>query len=131
MLGWTVLSSLCLVLVVGLSAQAATLVLYATTFMSVFQHSNIRTPRWLGYLVQRPESHSVHHQRGVHAYNYSDLPLFDIVFGTFRNPRDFAPEQGFWQGASARVPQMLAFRDIARECSRGRATAARSEEHTS
>src|SRR3546814_13520217 len=92
--------------------------------MSVFQHSNSRTPRWLGYLVQRPESHSVHHQRGVHAYNYSDLPLFDIVFGTFRNPRDFAPEQGFWQGASARVPQMLAFRDIARELSRCRATAA-------
>src|SRR3546814_4070180 len=86
---------------------------YATTFMSVFQHSNIRTPRWLGYLVQRPESHSVHHPRGVHAYNYSDLPLFDIVFGTFRNPRDFAPEQGFWPGASARGPQMLGFRDIA------------------
>ena len=115
MLGWTVLSSLCLVLAVGLSAQAATLVLYATTFLSVFQHTNLRTPRWLGYLVQRPESHSVHHQRGVHAYNYSDLPLFDIAFGTFRNPRDFAPEQGFWQGASARVPQMLAFRDIARQ----------------
>src|SRR3546814_7483606 len=113
--GWTGLASLCRGLVVGLAAQAATLVLYATTVMSVFQHSNIRTPRWLGYLVHRPESHSVHHQRGVHAYNYSDLPLFDIVFGTFRNPRDFAPEQGFWQGASARVPQMLAFRDIARQ----------------
>ena len=38
--------------------------------------ANVRTPQWLGYLVQRPESHSVHHQRGVHAYNYSDLPLF-------------------------------------------------------
>ncbi|MDQ2702057.1 MAG: sterol desaturase family protein [Pseudomonadota bacterium] len=115
MLAWTVLSSLCLVVVVGLSAQAATLVLYATTFLSVFQHTNIRTPRWIGYFVQRPESHSVHHQRGVHAYNYSDLPLFDILFGTFRNPRNFALEQGFWQGASARVPQMLAFRDVAGE----------------
>ena len=115
MLGWTALSSLCLVLVVGLSPQAATLVLYATTFLSVFQHTNIRTPRWIGYFVQRPESHSVHHQRGVHAYNYSDLPLFDIVFGTFRNPRDFAAEQGFWQGASSRVPQMLVFRDVARQ----------------
>ena len=115
MIGWTVLSSLCLVLIVGLSPQAATLVLYATTFLSVFQHTNIRTPRWLGYFVQRPESHSIHHQRGVHAHNYSDLPLFDIVFGTFRNPRSFALEQGFWQGASARVPQMLAFRDVTRE----------------
>src|SRR3546814_12439209 len=78
--------------------------------------SDVCSSDLLGYLVQRPESHSVHHQRGVHAYNYSDLPLFDIVFGTFRNPRDFAHEQGFWQGASARVPQLLAFRDIARQC---------------
>src|SRR3546814_16640638 len=107
MLGWTVLSSLCLVLVVGLSAQAATLVLYATTFMSVFQHSNIRTPRWLGYLVQRPERPSIHHPRGVHAYNYSNLPLFAIVFGPFRNPRSFAPETGFWQGATARHPPIM------------------------
>lgn len=114
MLGWIVLSSLCLTLVVGLSAEAATLVLYATTFLSVFQHSNIRTPRWLGYFVQRPESHSLHHGRGVHANNYSDLPIFDILFGTFRNPRTHAPEQGFYDGASGRVLSMMLFRDVAR-----------------
>jgi sterol desaturase/sphingolipid hydroxylase (fatty acid hydroxylase superfamily) len=117
MLGWTALGSLCLVLLVGLSPQAATLVLYVTTFMAVFQHANVRTPRWLGYLIQRPESHSVHHQRGVHAYNYSDLPLFDLLFGTFRNPRAFAPVQGFWDGASAQVGRMLVFRDVARAAS--------------
>jgi sterol desaturase/sphingolipid hydroxylase (fatty acid hydroxylase superfamily) len=112
MLAWTALSSLCLTLIVGLSPQAATMVLYITTFLSVFQHSNIRTPRWLGYIVQRPESHSVHHQRGVHAFNYSDLPVFDLLFGTFRNPAVHAAEQGFYDGASARVPAMLAFRDV-------------------
>ena len=112
MLFRSALSSLCLTSVVGLSPQAATLVLYVTTFLSVFQHANICTPRWLGYFVQRPESHSVHHQRGVHAYNYSDLPLFDLLFGTFRNPRSHAAQQGFWDGASAQVPQMLAFRDV-------------------
>jgi sterol desaturase/sphingolipid hydroxylase (fatty acid hydroxylase superfamily) len=114
MVGWTALSSLCLVVVVGLTPQAATLVLYITTFMGVFQHANIRTPQWLGYLIQRPESHSVHHQRGVHAWNYSDLPLFDLLMGTFRNPPAHAPEQGFWHGASGKVPAMLAFRDVAR-----------------
>ena len=114
MVGWTALSSLCLTLVVGLSPQATTIVLYITTFLSVFQHANIRTPRWLGYVVQRPESHSVHHQRGVHAFNYSDLPVFDLVFGTFRNPASHAPEQGFWDGASTQVAGMLAFRDISR-----------------
>jgi sterol desaturase/sphingolipid hydroxylase (fatty acid hydroxylase superfamily) len=89
-------------------------VLYATTLLAVFQHANIRTPTWLGYLVQRPESHSVHHQRGVHAFNYSDLPVFDLLFGTFRNPTAFAPEQGFWHGASDQVLPMLAMRDVSR-----------------
>lgn len=112
MLGWTVLSSLCLTLAIGITPEAAVLVLYATTLLSVFQHANIRTPRWLGYIVQRPESHSAHHERGVHARNYSDLPLFDILFGSFHNPRDFAPAAGFYDGASSRIGEMLAFRDV-------------------
>jgi sterol desaturase/sphingolipid hydroxylase (fatty acid hydroxylase superfamily) len=112
MVGFTFLSSISLT-VVGLSAQAVTYFLYATMFLAVIQHTNIRTPQWLGYIVQRPESHSVHHARGLHHYNYSDLPLFDILFGTFRNPKDFAAESGFYDGASAMLPQMLAFRDIA------------------
>lgn len=112
MVGWTVLSSLCLSLMVGITAEAATVVLLSTTFMSIFQHSNIRTPRWLGYIVQRPESHSRHHQRGVHAGNYADLPLYDMLFGTFHNPRDFVPATGFYEGASARVADMLHFRDV-------------------
>jgi sterol desaturase/sphingolipid hydroxylase (fatty acid hydroxylase superfamily) len=62
--------------------------------------------------VQRPESHSRHHARGVHAGNYSDLPLFDLLFGTFHNPRDFAAETGFYDGASSRVADMLRFRDV-------------------
>jgi sterol desaturase/sphingolipid hydroxylase (fatty acid hydroxylase superfamily) len=115
MLGWTALSSLCLTVVVGITPEAAVLVLYATTFLGVFQHANLRTPRWLGYVVQRPESHSGHHERGVHARNYSDLPLFDLLFGTFHNPRDFAPAAGFYDGASARVGEMLLFRDVSRE----------------
>lgn len=114
MLGWTMLSSLALTLAVGITPEAAVLVLYATTFFSIFQHANIRTPHWLGYFVQRPESHSAHHERGVHARNYSDLPLFDILLGTFHNPRGFAPETGFYDGASSRVGETLVFRDVSR-----------------
>jgi sterol desaturase/sphingolipid hydroxylase (fatty acid hydroxylase superfamily) len=113
MVGWTVLGSLTLTVGVGLSPQTVSWFLYATTFLGVVQHTNIRTPRWLGWIVQRPESHSVHHERGVHRYNYSDLPLWDIVFGTFRNPKDFVAEAGFFHGASAKIPQMLVFRDVA------------------
>ena len=118
MVGWTVLSSLCLTLIVGVTPEAATVVLLATTLFSIFQHSNIRTPLWLGYIVQRPESHSRHHARGVHYGNFSDLPIFDILFGTFHNPQDFAAETGFYHGASRRIAEMLRFQDVSLEPAR-------------
>jgi sterol desaturase/sphingolipid hydroxylase (fatty acid hydroxylase superfamily) len=112
MVGWTVVSSLALTLAVGITPEATTVVLLVTALLAVFQHTNIRTPQWLGYFVQRPESHSHHHERGVHARNYSDLPVFDLLFGTFHNPRDFAPQAGFYDGASARITDMLLARDV-------------------
>lgn len=100
----------------GLAPEAAAIAAAFLAFNAAFQHANVRTPRWLGYLVQRPESHAVHHGRGIHRDNYSDLPLWDIVFGTFRNPAPGAEprEAGFYDGASTRVAEMLAFRDVSR-----------------
>lgn len=112
MIGWTALSSLCLTLVVGLTAEATMIAIYFITFLAIFQHANIRTPVWLGYLVQRPESHSHHHARGVHANNYADLPIFDLIFGTFKNPKDYADENGFYTGGTYRVIDMLRFKDV-------------------
>lgn len=117
MIGFTMLGSLCFSLGLGLPAEAVTNILIITNFFSIFQHANIRTPQWLGYVVQRPESHSMHHAKGVHAYNYSDLPLFDILFGTFRNPKEFVEEVGFYPGASNRVLAMMQFKDINKELS--------------
>jgi len=111
MAGWTAASSLALTLIVGISAEAATVVLLTVTLLAIFQHTNVRTPRWLGYFAQRPESHSYHHGRGRHSGNFADLPVFDIVFGTFFNPRTFAPATGFYEGASARLADMLLWRD--------------------
>lgn len=111
-LGWGLLGSLCLVWIFGLSAEAALVVNIATTIPAMFQHTNLRTPRWLGYIIQRPESHSVHHQRGVHAWNYGDIPLYDILFCTFNNPKDWQEEAGFHAGSSRKVGQMLACRLI-------------------
>ena len=62
MVGWTFLGSLALVWAVGVTPEAAVLVSIALTFMGVFSHANIRTPRWLGYLIARPEMHAVHHE---------------------------------------------------------------------
>jgi sterol desaturase/sphingolipid hydroxylase (fatty acid hydroxylase superfamily) len=111
MVGWTAVFSLALTFV-GLSPGATTVVLLATTFMAIFQHTNVRTPRWLGYIVQRPESHSCHHERGVHARNYADLPVIDLLFGTFHNPAVFAPATGFSDGGSRRVLDLLLGRDV-------------------
>ena len=112
MIGFTLLGSLCFALIVGLSPTAITAVLLFLNFLSVFQHANIRTPRWLGYLIQRPEAHTVHHARGIHAYNYADLPLFDLLFGTFNNPEGYEHETGFYHGASTRLREMLTFRNV-------------------
>ncbi|MEO1034002.1 MAG: sterol desaturase family protein [Pseudomonadota bacterium] len=112
MAGFTFIGSLALALIVGISAKAATLFLFAALFFAIFQHANVRTPRWLGYLVQRPESHAIHHGRGLHRYNYADLPVFDIMFGTFRNPKTYTTDVGFYDGASARIRDMLLFRDV-------------------
>ena len=112
MIGWTVLGSICFALLVGLSPQAITVTLLVTNFLGMFQHANIKTAPWLGYIIQRPESHTVHHAKGIHKYNYSDLPIFDILFGTFKNPKNYEHRTGFYHGASAKVWQMLSFKDL-------------------
>jgi sterol desaturase/sphingolipid hydroxylase (fatty acid hydroxylase superfamily) len=114
MIGWTVLSSICFSFIIGLNPQAITATLLITNFLSIFQHANISTPRWIGYIVQRPESHTVHHARNIHGSNYSDLPLFDILFGTFKNPKSYVHKTGFYDGASGRMKDMLMFKDVSK-----------------
>ena len=111
--GWAFLGSLALVLGFGVSAEAAIVINVIATFYGMFQHLNVRTPHWLGYFIQRPESHSGHHERGIHARNYSDLPLWDIVFGTFHNPKEFTGECGFYEGGSKKIVPLLLGRKIA------------------
>ncbi|HEX8569965.1 MAG TPA: sterol desaturase family protein [Caulobacteraceae bacterium] len=113
MLGWSLLGSLCLVGAVGLTPQATIMVVIGTSFLTMFQHANVKTPHWLGWFIQRPEMHSVHHQRGVHRFNYSDLPVLDMLFGTYRNPKSWDAEAGFFDGSSNRLWPLLIGRKIA------------------
>lgn len=113
MVGWTLLTSLCLVLFVGITPEATTNVLLLVTLLNVFQHTNVKTPRWLGYLVQRPESHSIHHAEGIHDKNFSDLPVIDWLFGTFVNPERFSERTGIFPGASQCNLDLLLLRDVA------------------
>jgi sterol desaturase/sphingolipid hydroxylase (fatty acid hydroxylase superfamily) len=106
-------ASLVLFPVLGVAPEAGMVVAFFVTFNAMFQHANIRTPQWLGYLIQRPESHALHHASGKHRNNYSDLPLWDMVFGTFQNPREANHVSvGFYKGASSRILEMLFGKDV-------------------
>jgi len=107
----SLLSSLILYLGVGLDARAATGAVLLAGLGELFYHWNARTPYWLGFIFQRPESHCIHHQEGVHNYNYSDLPLWDMLFGTFRNPRRWEGRCGFGD-REHQLADMLRGRDV-------------------
>jgi sterol desaturase/sphingolipid hydroxylase (fatty acid hydroxylase superfamily) len=100
------------VIVLGLDPLAAALVGYVAAFYGLFQHWNVATPRWLGVLIQRPEAHCEHHRLGVHANNYGDLPIWDMLFGTYRNPARFEGACGFESPADQRLVAMLAWQDV-------------------
>lgn len=109
-----ILSSLIVYWLVGLDVKAATLAITLSGIAELFYHWNVKTPHWIGYVIQRPESHLVHHQLGLHAYNYGDLPLWDICFGTFRNPREWNEQCGFAESRELRVGDLLLGRDVNR-----------------
>lgn len=101
------LSSTLLYVVVGLPPASAAVVVAITGVAELLYHSNLRSPWWLGFLFQRPEMHRRHHERGWHRSNYSDLPIWDLLFGTFDNPRQTPRECGFAGGAERRLGTML------------------------
>jgi sterol desaturase/sphingolipid hydroxylase (fatty acid hydroxylase superfamily) len=115
---------LALVWAVGVTPEAAVLTNVVITFLAMFTHANIRTPRWLGYFISRPEMHAVHHERGAHSGNYCDLPIIDMAFGTYKNPETFEGVGGFYDGASTRVADMLLGRDVSEPVSAGAPAAA-------
>ena len=77
-----------------------------------FYHANLKTPVWLRYFIQTPELHSIHHQYDVHAFNYGDIPLWDRMFGTYRDATEFAERCGFPEGAEQQLGAMLMFVDV-------------------
>jgi sterol desaturase/sphingolipid hydroxylase (fatty acid hydroxylase superfamily) len=101
--------------VLGCSIEAGAIYTLLTAIAELFYHWNVHTPRWLGYLIQRPESHRIHHQYRHHTQNFADLPLWDWMFGTFKNPTRFESACGFEEWREDRFEDMLAWRDLHRE----------------
>lgn len=107
-----VLSSAILYVGAGVTPEAATLAVLATGLAELFYHWNVKTPYWLGFFIQRPESHCVHHAQGRHRNNYSDLPLWDMLFGTLENPRTRPPACGFDTARELALGRMLVGQDV-------------------
>lgn len=107
----SILSSILMFSVLGASPLAGAWFNVFAVIGEYFYHSNLRTPRWLGYFLQRPEHHSIHHQLDLHDFNYGDITWWDRMFGTFREADDFAPQCGFPDCHEARLGRMLAFHD--------------------
>ena len=108
----TTLSILVTAFLLGLDPRAVAIVSVLQFFITLFPHWNVRTPTWVGYFIQRPEEHILHHQRDVHAGNYADWPLWDKVFGTYRAPVEEWVQVGFQRGGFADQLKMLVFVDV-------------------
>ncbi len=107
-----ILSALVLYPLLGCSMMGAFWYNFFAATGEYFYHANIRTPAWLRFLVQTPELHSIHHQFDVHRFNFSDLPLWDRIFGTYKDTTTFVDRCGFPNGAEERLRAMLAFKDV-------------------
>lgn len=101
-------------LVLGCSIEAGALYTFLTAVAEYFYHLNLRTPRWIGFFLQRPEAHRIHHQYRHHTQNFADLPLWDAVFGTYHNPTaDAVPSRcGYDDWREDRFDDILAFRNV-------------------
>ena len=96
----------------GIGPEGSAWTLLYTSLGEYFYHMNIATPHWVGRFFQRPEMHRIHHERGRHHSNFSDLPLWDALFGTYRNPRVSEETCGFKPEREARFLPMLGFRNV-------------------
>lgn len=110
-----ILSSAIIYFALGMDPSLGAIVVGITGLMELFYHWNIKTPYWLGFIVQRPESHCIHHQRNKHHFNYSDLPIWDILFGTFHNPKESEFVCGFPNNKEQNLKDMLVFKNITKK----------------
>jgi sterol desaturase/sphingolipid hydroxylase (fatty acid hydroxylase superfamily) len=108
----SILSSAITFALLGIAVEAAALYTVLAAVAEFFYHWNVRTPAWLGPVFQRPESHRVHHKKSYHTNNYADLPVFDLLFGTYENPRAPVAECGFTPDREDRFEDLIAFRDL-------------------
>lgn len=108
----SIIGSLLVYTTLGLSLEGGAVYTACTAIGEFFYHTNIRTPRWVGYVFQRPEMHRIHHQHERHKNNYGDITWWDMLFGTYENPKEWTHTCGFDDDKEQRLIDMLAWHDV-------------------
>lgn len=110
----SILITILLYPILGLKIESSAWFSMFSAFGEFFYHMNIKTWKWMGYIFQRPESHRFHHSRNkrITCPNYSDLPIWDILGGTFVNPELANIETGYTHENEARRLEMYLFKDV-------------------
>lgn len=110
----TFINGLCCYLILGLSAYGTAISLIIAALYNLFIHADLKTPYWLGLILQRPEMHRVHHKHMHHADNYG-LAVWDLLFGTYDNPKEYIDKVGFDEKRERRIYDMLKTKDVYKE----------------
>ena len=106
------LSAVIMYAFLGTSLQGAFWFNFFAATGEFFYHSNLKTRPWMRYFIQTPELHSIHHQLDVHKYNFSDLPIWDRLFGTYKDTTIFMEHCGFPNDNERKLTKMLMFKDV-------------------
>jgi len=109
------MSNFIVFILLGLNLEAAALYILITGVAGFLVHANIRLPRWVGYVFQTPEMHRLHHKSEHHAQNYADIVWWDMLFGTYCNPKKDIEQCGFSKEKEKKVIPMLLTQDLTTE----------------
>ena len=108
----SIIGSLLVYTLLGLSLEAGAVYTACTALGEFFYHTSVRTPRWIGFVFQRPEMHRIHHQHERHKNNYGDITWWDMLFGTYENPTEWLHQCGFDEDKEQQLVRMLACKDV-------------------
>ncbi|MEI8034475.1 MAG: sterol desaturase family protein [Betaproteobacteria bacterium] len=104
-----VINITCYVLL-GFNAESCIWAGLMVNLFEIWEHSNIPTPVWLGYIIVRPEMHRIHHEYHQHTNNYG-FPLWDMIFGTYENSTRLV-QCGFDAAEEKKLLPMLLFKKV-------------------
>jgi len=112
----SILGAVIMFTVFGFDVNAVGWYVMVHAFVGFFIHSNIAgVPRWVGYVIQTPTMHRIHHEYDSHNYNFGDVVWWDMIFGTYRNNRARVERCGFDENLELRVADMIVGRDVHEE----------------